>query len=41
MSKSEYIRPEVEVIHLPMGISLLTSFSFEAGFEEFEEGDEL
>lgn len=41
MNKNEYIRPEAEVLHLPVACNILVSFSIESGLAEFEEGEEL
>lgn len=39
--KQAYMVPKVEVFYLRNSLSLLVSVSTEAGFEEFEEGEEL
>lgn len=39
--KSDYMSPVAEITLLPMSMHLLVSFSADAGFEDWEEGEEL
>lgn len=39
--KAPYIAPMAEVITIPQALNLLVSVSVEAGFEDWEEGEEL
>lgn len=41
MIKEFYTAPVVEMILLPMPMNLLVSVSIDAGFEDWEEGEEL
>lgn len=41
MIKEFYTAPVAEMILLPMPMNLLVSVSIDAGFEDWEEGEEL
>lgn len=41
VAKTLYTAPVVEVLEFPQALNLLVSVSIEAGFDDWEEGEEL